>query len=54
MHVEFVPPAEALVAQLAFKGLLTWMEDGKLNVSIPGLRRKEHHMCKEMAYRCGF
>lgn len=29
VHVELVPPTEALVAQLTFKGLLTWATRGK-------------------------
>lgn len=28
VHVELVPPTEALVAQLALKRLLTWTADG--------------------------
>lgn len=28
VHVELVPPTETLVAQLAFKRLLTWTADG--------------------------
>lgn len=28
VHVELVPPTEALVAQLAFEWLLTWTADG--------------------------
>lgn len=29
VHVELIPPTEALVAQLTFERLLTWMADGK-------------------------
>lgn len=29
VHVQLVAPTEALVAQLAFKWLLTWVADGK-------------------------
>lgn len=31
VHVELVPPTEALVAQLAFEWLLTWTADGEAN-----------------------
>ena len=56
MHVQLVPPAEALVAQLTFKRLLTWMADVSnvdryLNLKSPKNKNTRWKFC---SYQCVF
>lgn len=44
VHVELVPPAEALVAQLALEGLLTWRAEAGHENRDPLLRSQQHQM----------
>lgn len=57
MHVELVPPTEALVAQLTFKRLLTWTTRAKNMKLYPILESTGTKITtggRFWSYQCGF
>lgn len=57
MHVELVPPTEALVAQLTFKRLLTWTTRAKnvnLYLILKSPDKKNTTGGRFWSYQCGF
>lgn len=56
VHVELVPPTEALVAQLALEGLLTWRAEARNENRYPVLKspKNKNTRCKFCSHLCGF
>lgn len=52
VHVQLVPPAEALVAQLAFKGLLTWGGRREERGSLPDSEEPREMELPVWVFRC--
>lgn len=50
VHVELVPPTEALVAQLTFKGLLAWTTEWES----PRASEEPRQETRRASYQCGF
>lgn len=54
MHVELVPPAETLVAQLTFERLLAWMTENRGRTGIIRSDPEENKNMTGGSYQCGF